>query len=294
MNTGTMRAQGVCKSFGKKAVLRELELTLEPGKIYGLLGRNGAGKTTLLSILTAQLAPERGSVTYGGEPVWENQAALDHLCFAREAPAAGQTSLRLGHYLRSAAIFYPGWDEGYAHRLLEEFCLDPSRKLSQLYRGQLSMVSVLTALASRAGLTLLDEPTAGLDAVAREQFYRLLLEDFSHTGRTFVLSTHIIGEAAPLFEEVLILNEGRILEHGPTDALLEQFRTVSGPADQVEAACGELTVLSAQDIGRRGLYTVRGTPEQLAALDTSGLDTAPLALQEVFTALCGQPDAARR
>ena len=287
MNTGTMRAQGVCKSFGKKAVLRELELTLEPGKIYGLLGRNGAGKTTLLSILTAQLAPERGSVTYGGEPVWENQAALDHLCFAREAPAAGQTSLRLGHYLRSAAIFYPGWDEGYAHRLLEEFCLDPSR-------GQLSMVSVLTALASRAGLTLLDEPTAGLDAVAREQFYRLLLEDFSHTGRTFVLSTHIIGEAAPLFEEVLILNEGRILEHGPTDALLEQFRTVSGPADQVEAACGELTVLSAQDIGRRGLYTVRGTPEQLAALDTSGLDTAPLALQEVFTALCGQPDAARR
>ena len=59
------------------------------------------------------------------------------------------------------------------------------------------MVSVLTALASRAGLTLLDEPTAGLDAVAREQFYRLLLEDFSHTGRTFVLSTHIIGEAAP-------------------------------------------------------------------------------------------------
>ena len=172
MNTGTMRAQGVCKSFGKKTVLRELELTLEPGKLYGLLGRNGAGKTTLLSILTAQLAPDRGGVTYGGEPVWENQAALDHLCFAREAPAAGQTSLRLGHYLRSAAIFYPGWDEGYAHRLLEEFCLDPSRKLSQLSRGQLSMVSVLTALASRAGLTLLDEPTAGLDAVAREHHRR--------------------------------------------------------------------------------------------------------------------------
>ena len=294
MNTGTMRAQGVCKSFGKKAVLRELELTLEPGKIYGLLGRNGAGKTTLLSILTAQLAPERGSVTYGGEPVWENQAALDHLCFAREAPAAGQTSLRLGHYLRSAAIFYPGWDEGYAHRLLEEFCLDPSRKLSQLSRGQLSMVSVLTALASRAGLTLLDEPTAGLDAVAREQFYRLLLEDFSHTGRTFVLSTHIIGEAAPLFEEVLILNGGRITEHGPTDELLEQFRTVSGPAEQTEAACRELTVLSLRDVGRRRLYTVRGTPEQLEALDASGLDTAPMELQEVFTALCGQTDAAGR
>ena len=102
MNTGTMRAQGVCKSFGKKAVLRELELTLEPGKIYGLLGRNGAGKTTLLSILTAQLAPERGSVTYGGEPVWENQAALDHLCFPRrrtDQPPAGTLSPLCRHFL---------------------------------------------------------------------------------------------------------------------------------------------------------------------------------------------------
>ena len=191
-------------------------------------------------------------------------------------------------------MLYSGWDEGYAHRLLEEFCLDPSQKLSQLSRGQLSMVSVLTALPSRADLTLLDEPTAGLDAVAREQFYRLLLEDFSHTGRTFVLSTHIIGEAAPLFEEVLILNGGRITEHGPTDELLEQFRTVSGPAEQTEAACRELTVLSLRDVGRRRLYTVRGTPEQLEALDASGLDTAPMELQEVFTALCGQTDAAGR
>lgn len=140
MNTGTMRAQGVCKSFGKKAVLRELELTLEPGKIYGLLGRNGAGKTTLLSILTAQLAPERGSVTYGGEPRCGRTRPRWTTCASPgRPPPPGQTSLRLGHYLRSAAIFYPGWDEGYAHRLLEEFCLDPSRKLSQLSRGQLSM-----------------------------------------------------------------------------------------------------------------------------------------------------------
>ena len=109
-----------------------------------------------------------------------------------------------------------------------------------------------------------------------------------------LLSTHIIGEAAPLFEEVLILNGGRITEHGPTDELLEQFRTVSGPAEQTEAACRELTVLSLRDVGRRRLYTVRGTPEQLEALDASGLDTAPMELQEVFTALCGQTDAAGR
>ena len=174
--------------------------------------------------------------------------------------------------------------------------LSLDRQTITLSGGELQRLRLAAALDSEiTGLIyILDEPTAGLDAVAREQFYRLLLEDFSHTGRTFVLSTHIIGEAAPLFEEVLILNGGRITEHGPTDELLEQFRTVSGPAEQTEAACRELTVLSLRDVGRRRLYTVRGTPEQLEALDASGLDTAPMELQEVFTALCGQTDAAGR
>ena len=104
MNTGTMRAQGVCKSFGKKAVLRELELTLEPGKIYGLLGRNGAGKTTLLSILTAQLAPERGSVTYGGEPVgrtrprWTTCASPGRPRRRTDQPPAGTLSPLCRHF----------------------------------------------------------------------------------------------------------------------------------------------------------------------------------------------------
>ena len=84
MNENILLAQGVCKSYGDNQVLHNLDLSLEPGKIYGLIGRNGAGKTTLLSILTAQNTMDSGSVTYGGEPVWENQRALDRLCFSRE------------------------------------------------------------------------------------------------------------------------------------------------------------------------------------------------------------------
>ena len=75
---------GIDKSYRNKKVLSGLELTIEPGKIYGLIGRNGAGKTTLLSIMTGQNRPDAGSVTYGGEPVWENRHALDAICFSRE------------------------------------------------------------------------------------------------------------------------------------------------------------------------------------------------------------------
>ena len=119
MNTGILRAEGVCKSYGKKQVLHDLDLTIEPGKIYGLIGRNGAGKTTLLGILTGQNTMNAGSVTYGGAPVWENQAALDDICFSRElSPTVlfGQNNTKVKDYLRAAACFLPHWDGAYAQR----------------------------------------------------------------------------------------------------------------------------------------------------------------------------------
>ena len=293
MNTGILKAEGLCKSYGTHQVLHNLDLELLPGKIYGLIGRNGAGKTTLLGILTAQNTKDSGSVTYDGEPVWENQRALDHICFSRELQPtlfSGQNNLKVRHYLRSAAIFYPNWDGEYAQRLLEEFKLEPKKKICQLSKGQMSMVTILIALASRAPLTILDEPAAGLDVVMRERFYQLLLEDFAQTGRTFIVSTHIIEEAASVFEEVIILDQGRIVEQCPTDELVDQFRYVSGRDDVVDAACQGLQVLSRQQLGRHKTAAVRGSAAQLAALEGFDVDVAPMNLQNVFVALCGHGD----
>lgn len=293
MNTGILKAEGLCKSYGTHQVLHNLDLELLPGKIYGLIGRNGAGKTTLLGILTAQNTKDSGSVTYDGEPVWENQRALDHICFSRELQPtlfSGQNNLKVRHYLRSAAIFYPNWDREYAQRLLEEFKLEPKKKICQLSKGQMSMVTILIALASRAPLTILDEPAAGLDVVMRERFYQLLLEDFAQTGRTFVVSTHIIEEAASVFERVIILDQGRIVENAPTDELVEQFRYLSGRDDVVDQACAGLEVLSVRQMGRRKTAAVRGSAAQLKAAQEADVDVSPMNLQNVFVALCGHGD----
>ena len=293
MNTGILKAEGLCKSYGTHQVLHNLDLELLPGKIYGLIGRNGAGKTTLLGILTAQNTKDSGSVTYDGEPVWENQRALDHICFSRELQPtlfSGQNNLKVRHYLRSAAIFYPNWDGEYAQRLLEEFKLEPKKKICQLSKGQMSMVTILIALASRAPITILDEPAAGLDVVMRERFYQLLLEDFAQTGRTFVVSTHIIEEAASVFEQVIILDQGRIVENAPTDELVEQFRYLSGRDDVVDQACAGLEVLSVRQMGRRKTAAVRGSAAQLKAAQEADVDVSPMNLQNVFVALCGHGD----
>ena len=276
-------------------MLQNLDQTIQPVKIYGLIGRNGAGKTTLLGILTAQNTKDAGEVTYGGQPVWENQAVLSQICFSRELQATqfgGQNNLKVRDYLRSAAIFCPGWDQEYADRLLLEFQLEPKKKICQLSKGQMSMVTILVALASRAPLTILDEPAAGLDVVMRERFYQLLLDDFAQTGRTFLVSTHIIEEAASVFEQVIILDQGRILENAPTDELIDQFRYVSGREDEVDMACAGLEVLSVHQMGRHKTAAVRGGGAQLQGIQDSGadVDVAPMNLQNVFVALCGHGD----
>ena len=285
-----LKAENVYKSYGKKQVLTGLDLELQPGKIYGLIGRNGAGKTTLLGILTAQNTMDSGSVTYGGQPVWENQAALEQICFSRELRPtlmSGQNNLKIKHYLQTADIFYPNWDMDYALRLLHEFELDPKKKIYQLSKGQMSMVTILIALASRAPITILDEPAAGLDVVVRERFYQLLMEDYTQNPeRTFIVSTHIIEEAANVFERVIILDQGRVLEDAPTDELVNQFRYVSGREDQVKQACQGLELLSTNQMGRHTTWAVRGDVKRL---DQAGpeVDVAPMTLQNVFVALCG-------
>jgi len=293
MNAAILNAQGVCKSYGKNEVLHDLDLTIEPGKIYGLIGRNGAGKTTLLGILTAQNTMDRGSVTYGGQSVWENQGVLDQMCFSRELQAtlfSGQNNLKVKHYLKTAAIYYPNWDQAYADKLLAELKLDPKKKICQLSKGQMSMVTILIALASRAPLTILDEPAAGLDVVMRERFYQLLLEDFAASSRTFLVSTHIIEEAASVFEQVIILDQGRILENRPTEELVDQFRYISGREDVVDAACNGLEVLSTHQMGRHKTAAVRGSAAQLAQAQNADVDVSPMNLQNVFVALCGHGD----
>lgn len=294
MNTGVLQARGLCKSYKDKQVLHNLDLTIQPGKIYGLIGRNGAGKTTLLGILTAQNTRNSGEVTYNGQEVWENQQALNDICFSRELQSTmfyGRNNLKIKHYLKSAAIYYPHWDGAYAQRLLEEFKLEPKKKIYQLSKGQLSMVTILIALASCAPVTILDEPVAGLDVVMRERFYQLLLEDFSKTNRTFIVSTHIIEEAASVFEQVIILDEGKILENCPTEELIDQFRYISGREDEVDRVCNGLEVLSVHQMGRHKTAAVRGSGVKLEQARQADVDIVPMNLQNVFVALCGHGDA---
>lgn len=160
MSEEKLVAENLVKSYGKKEVLHGINLELEKGKIYGLIGRNGAGKTTLLSILSSQNPATSGTVTYNGMPVWENREALDHICFSRElnpVTGYGANNYKIKDYLKAASIYMPNWDKELADRLVKEFELNVKKKVSKLSKGMMSMVTIIIALASKADYTFLDE-----------------------------------------------------------------------------------------------------------------------------------------
>ena len=285
-----LRCEKLHKNYGTGAVLKELELTLESGKIYGLLGRNGAGKTTLFSLLSNQVPSSHGRATLDGEDIWENRQAMDRIFFSRDLTSSvteGLGRYTLDKYYRLAAIMLPHWDNEKARLLTERFRLNRRTKLMNLSAGMCSMVANIVAISSGAEFTFMDEPVAGLDPVARADFYRLLLEEFAESGRTFVLSTHIIEEAADILEEVIFLKQGKLLLKENTQNLLSRAVSVSGRTDQVDAAVSQLEHYPVDEIGRRKNVAVLLKPgEQVPA----GYDVTvwPMSLQEVFVALCGK------
>ena len=288
----SLTCQHITKAYGGREVLRDISLTLEPGRIYGLLGRNGAGKTTLLSILTAQNPATGGTVSLDGQPVWENRKSLEKLCFSRELTAnaeSGLAAMKVKEYLRIASIYYPGWDKEMEKRLVELFQLNTKKKLAKLSKGMLSMVTIIVAMCSKAPYTILDEPVAGLDVVAREQFYKLLLEEYTETGRTFVVSTHIIEEASDILEEVIVLHEGKLLLMEETQALLDRVRHVSGKAEEVDAATAGLELHHTETVGRSKGVTVFLQPGQ-SVDETRDVSVQPVSLQRAFVALCGEEE----
>ena len=289
----SLHCENIVKTYSGKDVLQDVTLDLKPGKIYGLIGRNGAGKTTLLSILSAQNPATKGSVTLDGAPVWEHRKSLEKICFSRELNAnaeSGLAGMKAKEYLRIASTYYENWDKALEERLVTLFDLNKKKKFGKMNKGLLSMVTIIVALCSKAPYTFLDEPVAGLDVVARERFYKLLLEEYTTSGRTFVVSTHIIEEAADVLEEVIILHEGKVLIEADTQAFVDSAVHVSGKIEEVDASVTGLEVHHPETVGRSKGVTVFLKPGQ-SVDESRDVSVQPVSLQRAFVALCGEEEA---
>lgn len=281
-----IEANGVSRRYKDTIALDNVTLSFEKNKIHGLLGRNGAGKTTLMSVMTAQDWPTDGEVRVFGQVPHENEQILPDICFVREDQRYPEDALAK-HAFAAARDAFENWDEDFAQRLIKDFRLPLKTPIKKMSRGQKSAVGVIIGLASRAPLTVFDEPYMGLDAVARQLFYDRLLEDYSEHPRTIVVSSHLIDEIAYLLEHVVVIDRGEILVDESAEDLAGRAVTLVGHDDAVKRVIGDREILSREEMGRIVRVTVLGklTAEERQLVSELDLELIPVSLQQLIVHL---------
>ena len=283
----------VTMRFRDNTALDGVTTAFERNSITGLLGRNGAGKTTLMQILTGHRLPTRGHVQVLGSSPYENDAVLREICFIKEGQRYPD-HFRVQDALAAAALLFPRWDADLAAGLMADFDLPAKRPVKKLSRGMTSAVGIVVGLASRAPVTLFDEPYLGLDAVARQLFYDRLIADYAEQPRTVVLSTHLIEEIAPLLEHVLLIDRGRILLDADAESLRDSAVTVTGPGDKVHAFARQHELLHNEALGghSRAVVRIHGAADRRAAA-AQGLAVQSTSLQQLVVAMSLSAPTAR-
>jgi ABC-2 type transport system ATP-binding protein len=225
MNDLSIRMEGVSKRY-PHFFLDNISLDLRAGEVLGFIGANGAGKSTTIRILMGLVRHETGSVQVLGHPMPAEQIAakLDIGFVSEDMRLYGAATL--AWHMNFVASMYPRWDQAYADKLLRRFDLKPQQKIKGLSHGQRVKAALLLALARQPRLLILDEPTTGLDPVARREVLGELMSVLTDEGRTIFFSSHNTLEVEQISDHIAFIDRGRLIALDEKESLLEHWRRV--------------------------------------------------------------------
>lgn len=285
MTQPAIRLSEVSRHFGRVRALDSITVDIPHNAITGLLGRNGAGKTTLMSIIAGHDRADSGTVRVLGADPFERAAVMSSISFVRDNQRYPE-DFTLRHLLEVAPLFHAGWDADVAEKLVSGFRLPRKTTVKKMSRGQASSLGIVLGLASRAPVTIFDEPYLGLDATARRFFYDALMQDYIDHPRTIIMSTHLIDEMEPLLEHVVIVDGGRLVREAAADELRGSAITLSGLTATVDDLAAGHRVLQRRTVGGLSSVVVEATDaDSITERATrAGAQVSPATLQDLVAA----------
>ncbi|MZP31056.1 ATP-binding cassette domain-containing protein [Heliobacterium undosum] len=223
--TSILTIDGVTKRYAS-FMLEKVSLTLPPGAIMGLIGPNGAGKSTLFKAILNLVRIDTGSITvFGLDHRRHEQAIKRRVGFVSEE-IPFYDSLTVAELSRFVSSYYPTWDDALFAALQKRFALSAHKKVGDLSKGNRMKLSLCLALAHRPELLLLDEPTAGLDAVARRELLEEMLDVIQEEDRSVLFSSHITADVERVADYVTLIHQGRVCYTGLRDDLQGSWRRI--------------------------------------------------------------------
>jgi ABC-2 type transport system ATP-binding protein len=224
MNKPALIFDKVTRLYGKKVALSELDLSVEPGSIVGLIGRNGAGKTTTLRLAHGLLHPDEGSITvFGLDPVHRGLEVRSRAGLLSEESSL-YPWMRVEEIIAFASSLHPRWDRDLAESLCKRLELERRAPISTLSRGTRAKLALLLTVAARPDLLLLDDPTAGLDPLVRREILEGILEAVSDEGGAVLYASHLVHDIERVADHVAVLDNGRLVLEGAVDRIKADVR----------------------------------------------------------------------
>jgi ABC-2 type transport system ATP-binding protein len=248
-----IEAHDLTKKYGAHVALDRANFSVQAGRIVGLIGPNGAGKTTALRAVLGLTSYEGQLQVLGREPFRERAALMQDATFIADV-AVLPAWLRVDHAIDFVAGVHPRFRRDRAMALLAKTQITGKRRMRELSKGMKTQVHLALSMAIDAKLLVLDEPTLGLDILARRAFYDALVNDYMDETRTILITTHQVEEVENLLTDVLFIDKGRIVLDSSLDDIATRYAAVAVAADQLDAARAEKPFHERRMLGKVVLY----------------------------------------
>lgn len=291
MSDSYVAAERLGKNYDGRTILAGIDATLKPGQVVGLLGTNGAGKTTLLELLLGLSPPTEGGAQVFGHPSMDlSQADKARIGYVPQRDELLDL-LSAQQHLDLLSSFYSSWDTELVERLLLQWGVAPSQRVAKMSPGERQKLAVISALAHRPTLLVLDEPVASLDPLARRRFLEQIVEISADPERAVLLSSHIVSDVERLANVIWILRDGRLLWNGDLDALKEsvvRVHVVDGSMEAVAAGFGHVVTRPLMRQNRSSFVALRAPAEDWTGLEAKLAGRArleKLGLEDIFLEL---------
>jgi ABC-2 type transport system ATP-binding protein len=286
-----VETEGLGKSYGRIQAVRNLNLTVAPGRITAFLGLNGAGKSTTIRMLLGMIRPTEGSGTVLGKRIDDVRASLDlrrHVAYVSEDKRL-YGYMTVEQLIRFTSSFYPDWRPDVVTTLLKQYGLPSDRKIRSLSKGMRTKLALLVALARRPELLILDEPSEGLDPVGIEDLLQALVTQCAE-GTAVFFSSHQIAEVERVADQVCILHQGRLVMDASLDDLRLSYRQIDMVFPSLPAGLQSLLELEGVESIRSSGYQMSifaskntdAIMERARDLHAGSIEAAPVGLREIF------------
>jgi ABC-2 type transport system ATP-binding protein len=291
--SASINAANVTVRYGSKTAVDDVTMTVAPGSVYALLGRNGSGKSSLVRCLLGQLKPQSGRAELFGEDVWRHRTRfMERLGVVPEDPdAPPETRVRdLGWF---SSKLYSRWQQSAFDQRLDRFGIARKARFGELSKGQKKQVSLALALATSPEILILDDPTLGLDVVARKSLFEEVIGDMADRGITVLVTTHDLASVESIADRAGILKDGRLVLDEEVETLKSRFRRIRFASQPMVLAQANLVAATVREWGN-GTEAVISNYDDVAFARLRNesqmpvAEVSPLTLEEIFIAVAGE------